>query len=68
MSCKKQELLAIRVHLGSFPVFGSVCVAHLFSIMCCVFLCFVCLRPVSGLLNVSCLFGLSILDCPFGFI
>jgi hypothetical protein len=37
LSCKKQELPAIRVHLGSFLMFGSVCVAHLFSIMCCVF-------------------------------
>ena len=49
MSCKKQEFPAIRVHLGSFPVFGSVCVTHLFSIMCCVFFVFC--------LSSSCVWG-----------
>ena len=29
--------------------------------------CFVCLRPVSYVLNVASVSGLSILKCPFGF-
>jgi hypothetical protein len=43
-------------------------VAHPFSIMCCVF-CFVCLRSVSLCTQCcQCLSGLSIIDCPFGFL
>jgi hypothetical protein len=34
---KKQELVILREHLGSPPVFSGVCVAHLFSFLCCVF-------------------------------
>ena len=33
-----------------------------------VFLCFVCRRPVSCVPNVASVSGLSILDCPFGFL
>jgi hypothetical protein len=35
-------------------------------ILCCVF-CFVCLRLVSCVLNVSSFSGMSIHDCPFSF-
>ena len=78
MSCKKHELLALREHLDSHPVFGGVCVARLFTFRCYVvflFICFVfvlflfcivCPRPVSCALNVAFVSGLSILDCPFG--
>ena len=48
---------------GLIPVFGGVCVAHLFS-----FLCFVCPRPVSGVSNVAGVPVLTILDYPFGFL
>jgi len=34
----------------------------------CVLFCFVCLLLVSCLLNVAIVFGLSILNCPFGFL
>ena len=34
-------------------------------ILCCVF---VCPRPVSRVSNVASFSGLSILDCPFGFL
>ena len=47
-SYKRHELITLRENLGSSPVFGGVCIAHLFSLLCCVeFLCIVCLRPVS---------------------
>ena len=41
VSYKKRELLAIREHMGSSPVFIRVFLARLFS-----FLCRVCLRLV----------------------
>ena len=49
-------------------VFVGVRVTHLISFLCCVF-CFVCLPPVSCVLNNASVSRLSILDCPgFGFI
>jgi hypothetical protein len=33
MSYKTHELLALRVHMGSPPVFDGVCVANLFSFL-----------------------------------
>ena len=49
--------------------FGGVCVAHPFSFLSCVFLFyFVILRPVSCVLNIASVFGLSTLDCPFNFL
>ena len=66
VSYKKQELLILREHLGSPPVFGGVHVAHLLSCLCCVvLLCFGCLHPVSCVPNVASFSGLSIFDCPF---
>jgi hypothetical protein len=59
VSYKRQELLALRGHLGSPPVFGGIRVAHLFSFLCYIF---ACRRPV------YCVSGLSILGCPFGFL
>ena len=45
------------------------CVAHHFSFLyCVVILSFVFLRPVSYLPNGFSVSGLSILDCPFGFL
>jgi hypothetical protein len=41
-------------------------VAHRF-LLCFVF-CFDCLHPVSCVLNVTSVSGLSILDCPFRFV
>jgi hypothetical protein len=35
VSYTKQELIAIREHLSSTPVFCGVLVAHLFSFLCC---------------------------------
>ena len=65
----RQELLNLREHLGSPTVFGSVRVVHLFSVLCSVLcFCFICLRPVSYVLNVASVYGLSISDCPFGFL
>jgi hypothetical protein len=42
LSSKRQELLTLHEHLGLLPVFGGVCVAHLFNFLFWVF-CFVCL-------------------------
>ena len=39
VSFKKQELLILREHLSSPPVFWWVCVAHLSSFFCCPILC-----------------------------
>ena len=50
---KKQELLILREHLSSPPVFGGVRVAHLFSFLCCPIMCLYVLT--------------SVLWCPFWF-
>ena len=47
--------------MGSPQVFSGVCIAHLFSFLYCVF-CFICLHPVTGILNVAIVSGLSILE------
>ena len=65
MSYKRQILLALRGRLGLPSGFVGVRVAQLFSFLCCDF-CFVRLRLVYP--NVASVSGLSILDCPFGFI
>ena len=58
VSYKKQELLTLREHLGSPPVFFvGVHVGYLFSFMCCV-LCVFVLFLMCPTLPVS-------LDCPF---
>ena len=44
MSDKKLELLTIMEHMGSPLDVGVVRVTHLFSFLCCVVFCFVCLR------------------------
>ena len=54
---KKQELLTYRQYMGSPQVFGGGRVV--------MFLCFVCLRPVSCVSNVVSVFGLSIFHCSF---
>ena len=64
MSYKQQEVLTLCEHMGSPPVFGEGCIAHLFSFLCCV-ICFACLRPVSCVTNVASVSGLSIADFPF---
>ena len=70
MSYKKEELLNRREHLDSTLIFAGVRVAHLFNFLCCVFvfLCFVCLRPVSCVHNAANVSGLSIRDDLFGFL
>jgi hypothetical protein len=67
VSYKKKELFTSRKSLDLPPGFGGVHVAHLFSLLCCA-LCFVCVHPVSCVLNIACVSGLSILDCPIGFL
>ena len=59
--------LGLLKHLDSPSVFGRLCVSHPFSFVCSV-LCFVCLRPVSCVPSAASVSGLSILDCPFGFL
>ena len=57
----------LDLHIGSPPfVVRSVFVILLTS--CVMYLCFVCLRPVSCVSNVASVCGLSILDCSFGFL
>ena len=55
-----------RSALVLFLLFVFVCDC-VQQILCCV-LCCVGLRPVSCVLNVASLSGLSILECPFGFL
>jgi hypothetical protein len=66
VSYKKQELLTLRQHLMLLPGFwwGPCC--SIFLVFC--FLCFVCLLSVSCVPNAVSVSGLSILDCPFGFL
>ena len=67
MSYQRQELPTLRERLGSYLVFDRVGVAHLFSyLLCVVSLCFVCLRYVFCVSNVTSVSGLAILDCSFG--
>ena len=67
VSYQRQKLLILREHLGSASVFGRVRVAHLFSFL--LFSCFCLFVPtVSCVPNVARFFGLSIHDCPFGFL
>jgi hypothetical protein len=49
---------------------SRICVAHLFSFLCCVvfFVLFICLRTVSCVHNVASISGLSILDFPSVFL
>jgi len=68
MSYKRQELFTLRENLGSLGFVCGVHVTHLFSLLCCVvFLCFVCLLPVSCVPNVARFSELPILYCPSGF-
>ena len=55
--------------LGSLSFFCGVHVAHRFSFLCCgVFLCFVCLHPVSCVPNVASVSGFVFCDCSFSFL
>ena len=51
---RKQELLTLHEYLGSPPVFDGVCVAHLFSFQCYVFL--LCLSSSCVLCTQCCQF------------
>ena len=67
LSYKKQELRTLCEHMGS-PLFLVGPVLLIFLVFCDEFLRFVCLRPVCCEPNVDSGFGLSILDCTFGFL
>jgi len=63
VSCKRKELLTLREHLGSPPVFGGVRIAHLICLLCSVaslfvfVMCLVCpMLPVS----LVCLFLIAL--------
>ena len=60
----------VYVYIVYIKSYGGVYVYHRFSFLCyvVVLFCFVCLRPVSCVPNVAKVSGLSILDCPFGFL
>ena len=62
------KMLVLRGSLASAPVVGGVRVANFVSFLYCVSFCLVCLRPVSCVPIVANFSGLSILDCPFGFL
>ena len=51
------------VHIGFW--WDPFCSSFWFSVVC---ICFVCLRSMSYVTNVASFSGLSILDCPFGFV
>ena len=71
VSCKKQEMLTLREHLGPSPIFWWIRVAHLFNFLCCLcgfcfcffFFC-LCLNIDSNVAHVC---QLTILDVPFDF-
>ena len=49
-------------------VFCGVCVTYLFRCLCCVSFFYLFFFPVCCMPNVTSVSGLSILDCPFGFL
>ena len=55
------------VFISCFFLWGPFCPSFKFSVMGVLFVCFVCLRPVSHVPNVTCVSRLSILDSPSGF-
>ena len=61
LSYMRKELLTLREHPSSSPVFCGVRVAHLFSFRCWVF-CFAAMSCVPSVASVS---GLSIRDFSF---
>ena len=63
VSYKRRELLTLGELIVLAPVFVGVCVAHLFSYLCCVF----CILFVFVLCLVCPMLPMS-LDCPFGFL
>ena len=65
---KRQEMRTIRRHLGLTPFFSVSMLFIFFCVVLCLFFCFVRLRPVFCVPNVASVSGLSILDCPFGFL
>jgi len=67
VSYKRLELFTLREHMGSPLVFDGVRVVRLFRFLCCIH-CFVCLHHMSCVPNFDSFSGLSILDCPFGFL
>ena len=68
VSDKKQELLIIREDSGFTPCIFVGSVLLIILVICVVFFCFVCLCPVSCVPDVATVSGLSIPDCPFGFL
>ena len=59
----------MKLHLLCKLVFNvPIPFVHIFSFLCCelVFMCFVCLLPVSCVPGIPSFSGLSILDDPFG--
>ena len=55
------DCLTLHDRLCSLPVFAGVCVAHLFSVLCCFnFVCFVCLSYGSCVPNIASVYRLSI--------
>ena len=57
---KRQELLTLREHMSSPLVFGGVCVAHLFSFLCCPITCLYVLCSVMWCLMAHVLFTLFV--------
>ena len=61
--------LTLLEHMGSPLVFGVVRVVLIFIVfLCCDLFCFVSLRAVFCVFNLTDVSGLSILDSTFGFL
>ena len=64
--CKAKQSIIMIITPVSFPsFFYGVRIAYSFRFLCCfvLFVFVLCLVP-----NVACVSGLSIIDCPFGFL
>ena len=71
VSYKKQELLSLDNYIGSpllFSVGPVLLISLVFCVLLCVFRVLFCLRPVSGVPNITSVSRFSILDCPFEFL
>ena len=65
ITCGRQGLLVLRCHLDSLPIIWWRLCCSSFLVFCVVFLFGLSLSCVP---NVDSFSGLSILDCPFGFL
>ena len=64
----KVKIINLREHMGSPPFFCGVCIAHFVAFYFVFFALFVVVLCAYVVSNIASVPGLSIFDCPFGFL